>query len=67
MLDLKKGRQALIETQTSLGVRAGCQLWERFIAIEHGGPVSFELFHQLTPELCALQAASHRAGPRLLQ
>ncbi|WWC87699.1 uncharacterized protein L201_002591 [Kwoniella dendrophila CBS 6074] len=35
--ELTIGRQALINTQLSLGVRAGCQLWERFFALSMGG------------------------------
>ncbi|OCF32375.1 translation initiation factor eIF-2B subunit alpha [Kwoniella heveanensis BCC8398] len=35
--ELTIGRQALINTQHSLGVRAGCQLWERFFALSMGG------------------------------
>ncbi|WVR03967.1 hypothetical protein IAU60_000966 [Kwoniella sp. DSM 27419] len=35
--ELTIGRQALISTQSSLGVRAGCQLWERFFALSMGG------------------------------
>ncbi|WVW79963.1 hypothetical protein I302_101936 [Kwoniella bestiolae CBS 10118] len=35
--ELTIGRQALINTQPSLGVRAGCQLWERFFALSMGG------------------------------
>ncbi|WVN85831.1 uncharacterized protein L203_100983 [Cryptococcus depauperatus CBS 7841] len=34
--ELTVGRQTLINTQTSLGVRAGCQLWERFFALFPG-------------------------------
>ncbi|ORY25843.1 hypothetical protein BCR39DRAFT_542987 [Naematelia encephala] len=30
--ELTVGRRLLIDTQPSLGVRAGCQLWERFVA-----------------------------------
>ncbi|WRT65528.1 uncharacterized protein IL334_002473 [Kwoniella shivajii] len=35
--ELTIGRQALINSQSSLGVRAGCQLWERFFALSMGG------------------------------
>ncbi|KAK8861410.1 hypothetical protein IAR55_002229 [Kwoniella newhampshirensis] len=35
--ELTLGRKTLINTQTSLGVRAGCQLWERFFALSGGG------------------------------
>jgi translation initiation factor eIF-2B subunit alpha len=35
--ELTLGRQRLVDTQSSLGVRAGCQLWERFFAISAGG------------------------------
>lgn len=39
--ELTVGRQVLINTQASLGVRAGCQLWERFFALFPGvGEVS---------------------------
>lgn len=38
-MELRNGRQHLIQTQTSLGVRAGCQLWERFVAVNTGGEV----------------------------
>ncbi|OWZ63192.1 hypothetical protein AYX15_04766 [Cryptococcus neoformans] len=34
--ELTVGRQVLINTQASLGVRAGCQLWERFFALFPG-------------------------------
>ncbi|EIW69058.1 hypothetical protein TREMEDRAFT_16009, partial [Tremella mesenterica DSM 1558] len=34
--ELMHARQTLIETQASLGVRAGCQLWERFFALSAG-------------------------------
>ncbi|GMK58250.1 hypothetical protein CspeluHIS016_0502820 [Cutaneotrichosporon spelunceum] len=38
-IELYHGRQTLIATQCSLGVRAGCQLWERFLAasMDSGG------------------------------
>lgn len=36
-MELTHGRRALIDTQASLGVRAGCQLWERFVALSGGG------------------------------
>ncbi|BEI82435.1 hypothetical protein CcaverHIS002_0303030 [Cutaneotrichosporon cavernicola] len=38
-IELFHGRQTLIATQSSLGVRAGCQLWERFLAasMDSGG------------------------------
>ncbi|WWC60125.1 uncharacterized protein I303_102689 [Kwoniella dejecticola CBS 10117] len=35
--ELTIGRKTLINTQPSLGVRAGCQLWERFFALSMGG------------------------------
>lgn len=39
--ELTVARQVLINTQASLGVRAGCQLWERFFALFPGvGEVS---------------------------
>jgi hypothetical protein len=34
--ELTVGRQLLVDTQASLGVRAGCQLWERFFALSAG-------------------------------
>ncbi|GFZ42780.1 hypothetical protein JCM24511_00498 [Saitozyma sp. JCM 24511] len=34
--ELTIGRQLLVDTQASLGVRAGCQLWERFFALSAG-------------------------------
>lgn len=43
--ELTVGRQVLINTQASLGVRAGCQLWERFFALFPGvGEVSLTSF-----------------------
>ncbi|ODO06166.1 translation initiation factor eIF-2B subunit alpha [Cryptococcus wingfieldii CBS 7118] len=42
--ELTVGRQALINTQTSLGVRAGCQLWERFFAVFPGVGEEFPAF-----------------------
>lgn len=43
--ELTVGRQALINTQASLGVRAGCQLWERFFALFPGvGEVSLYIY-----------------------
>lgn len=43
--ELTVGRQALINTQASLGVRAGCQLWERFFALFPGvGEVGLYIF-----------------------
>jgi translation initiation factor eIF-2B subunit alpha len=38
-IELSHGRQTLTATQSSLGVRAGCQLWERFLAasMDSGG------------------------------
>ncbi|KAK1920959.1 hypothetical protein DB88DRAFT_444396 [Papiliotrema laurentii] len=36
-MELTAGRKALVESQHSLGVRAGCQLWERFISLSHSG------------------------------
>lgn len=38
--ELTLARQLLVDTQASLGVRAGCQLWERFFALSGGGEVS---------------------------
>ena len=35
--ELTAGRQTLLDSQASLGVRAGCQLWERFFASAGGG------------------------------
>jgi translation initiation factor eIF-2B subunit alpha len=35
--DVKNGRETLMNTQSSLGVRAGCQLWERFFSLSGGG------------------------------
>lgn len=40
-MELTKGRKTLIDTQASLGVRAGCQLWERFVSMVGGGEVSY--------------------------
>ncbi|KAK4686059.1 translation initiation factor eIF-2B subunit alpha, partial [Tremellales sp. Uapishka_1] len=37
--ELTVGRQILVDTQISLGVRAGCQLWERFFALSGGGEI----------------------------
>ncbi|CAD6564897.1 MAG: translation initiation factor eIF-2B subunit alpha [Tremellales sp. Tagirdzhanova-0007] len=39
--ELTLARQLLVDTQTSLGVRAGCQLWERFFALSGGGEKEF--------------------------
>jgi len=35
--DVKVGRETLMNTQSSLGVRAGCQLWERFFSLSRPG------------------------------
>ncbi|WVQ79060.1 hypothetical protein IAT38_001153 [Cryptococcus sp. DSM 104549] len=42
--ELTIGRQALMNTQASLGVRAGCQLWERFFALFPGVGEEFPTF-----------------------
>ena len=34
----------LIDTQASLGVRAGCQLWERFFSLSSGGFEEFSAY-----------------------
>ena len=36
--EVTAGTEILLESQMSLGVRAGCQLWERFFASSGGGP-----------------------------
>lgn len=36
-IELTNGRRRLNDSQHSLGVRAGCQLWERFVALSGGG------------------------------
>ncbi|KAL1409505.1 translation initiation factor eIF-2B subunit alpha [Vanrija albida] len=36
-IELTNGRRRLNDSQPSLGVRAGCQLWERFVALSGGG------------------------------
>ncbi len=38
--ELTFARQLLVDKQASLGVRAGCQLWERFFALSGGVEVS---------------------------
>jgi hypothetical protein len=38
-MELTQGRKKLVETQPSLGVRAGCQLFERFVGASGAGEV----------------------------
>jgi translation initiation factor eIF-2B subunit alpha len=38
--DVKVGRETLMNTQSSLGVRAGCQLWERFFSLSRPGDLA---------------------------
>lgn len=40
LMELTQGRKKLVETQPSLGVRAGCQLFERFVGASGAGEVS---------------------------
>ncbi|KAJ9117458.1 hypothetical protein QFC22_004308 [Naganishia vaughanmartiniae] len=37
LMELTQGRKKLVETQPSLGVRAGCQLFERFVGASGAG------------------------------
>jgi len=62
--ELTLARQLLVDTQPSLGVRAGCQLWERFFALSGGGqvdsspfllPYDKERFEAEEPELMGRQ------------
>jgi len=45
--DVKVGRETLMNTQSSLGVRAGCQLWERFFSLSRPGDLVRALRHSV--------------------
>lgn len=64
-MELTQGRRKLIDTQASLGVRAGCQLWERFVSMVGGGEVG-ACSGTLIPGLSSVQAHAHQPGPFVL-
>lgn len=47
LMELTQGRKKLVETQPSLGVRAGCQLFERFVGASGAGEVSLSIGRML--------------------
>jgi translation initiation factor eIF-2B subunit alpha len=62
--DLKAGTSKLIDTQSSLGVRAGCQLWghyfaESIISVDNFGEYKKNLIAQ-GKNYCSVTAGAHR-------
>jgi hypothetical protein len=49
LMELTQGRKKLVETQPSLGVRAGCQLFERFVGASGAGEVGILGLMPLSP------------------
>ncbi|KAJ9098213.1 hypothetical protein QFC21_004542 [Naganishia friedmannii] len=60
LMELTQGRKKLVETQPSLGVRAGCQLFERFVGASGAG--EGRMFCAVTAPECRHKIADLAVG-----